>query len=528
MPVFKTPFNGYAVKFSPFYENRLAVATAQNFGILGNGRVHVLDLTPTPNAPITELYAFDTADAVYDCTWSEDNDNLLVTAIADGSVKLWDLALSPTSNPIRSLHEHSREVQSVDWNPVRRDSFLTSSWDDTIKLWTVDRPASVRTFKEHAYCVYSSVWNPRHGDVFASASGDSTVRIWDVREPTSTMIIPAHDFEILSCDWNKYDDCIIATASVDKSIKVWDVRNFRIPITVLNGHSYAVRKVKFSPHRDSLIASCSYDMTVCLWDYRVEDALVGRYDHHTEFAVGIDMSVLVEGLFASTGWDEFVYVWQHEEISRIPVGEDNGDSCNLIGLLLVPSPLMPRRRSSRREPRKVTLMHEFCYASLICSFCHLRCQKLCAARRGCKRGTAGGGGRSRRTRQDDTPQEEAASKEDDPLHREAEEQDKMILLKKKLLVKEEDPLHREAEEQDKMILLKKKLLVKEEDPLHRSGLGALLNEPRRQIWFGSSSQQTRRRLGDSGPLLNANGIFAVGGGEDAWVIRVALLNARGD
>ncbi|KAJ4962434.1 hypothetical protein NE237_022373 [Protea cynaroides] len=41
----------------------------------------------------------------------------------------------------------------------------------------------------------------------------------------------------------------------------------------------------------------------------------------------------------------------------------------------------------------------------------------------------------------------------------------------------------------------------------RSGLGALLNEPRWQIWFGSSSQRTRRRLGDSGPLLNANGML---------------------
>uniref|UniRef100_A0A2N9ES46 Uncharacterized protein n=1 Tax=Fagus sylvatica TaxID=28930 RepID=A0A2N9ES46_FAGSY len=42
MPVFKTPFNGYSVKFSPFYESRIVVATAQNFGILGNGRIHVL------------------------------------------------------------------------------------------------------------------------------------------------------------------------------------------------------------------------------------------------------------------------------------------------------------------------------------------------------------------------------------------------------------------------------------------------------------------------------------------------------
>lgn len=192
MPVFKTPFNGYSVKFSPFYENRIAVATAQNFGILGNGRLHVLELSSNPALPITEIAAYDTADGIYDVTWSESHDSITVAAVADGSVKLYDLALPPTSNPIRSFHEHTREVHSVDYNPVRRDSFLSAAWDDTVKLWTVDRPTSVRTFKEHAYCVYSSVWNPRHADVFASASGDCTVRIWDVREPGITILDRTH------------------------------------------------------------------------------------------------------------------------------------------------------------------------------------------------------------------------------------------------------------------------------------------------------------------------------------------------
>jgi peroxin-7 len=44
MPRFKTTFNGYAAKFSPFVDNRLAVATAQNFGIIGNGRLHILEV----------------------------------------------------------------------------------------------------------------------------------------------------------------------------------------------------------------------------------------------------------------------------------------------------------------------------------------------------------------------------------------------------------------------------------------------------------------------------------------------------
>ncbi|KAK4737982.1 hypothetical protein R3W88_001679 [Solanum pinnatisectum] len=289
MPMFKTLFNGYSIKCSPFYENQLAVATAQNFGILGNDRVHIFQLSP--NGPISELTAFDTADGVYDVCWSEAHDSLVIATSGDGSVKLYDSSLPPTNNPICSFQEHTWEIHFVDYNT----------------LWTVDRNVSVRNFKEHAYCVYSAAWNSRHADIFASASGDCTTRIWDVREPSSTVILPAHKFEILTCDWNKYDDCIIATTSIDK-----------VPIAVLNRHGYAVRKVRFSPHKASAMTSCSYDMTVCMWDYTVEDALIERYDHHTEFAVGVDMSVLVEGLLASTGWDELVYVWQHGMDPRAP------------------------------------------------------------------------------------------------------------------------------------------------------------------------------------------------------------------
>ena len=286
------------------------MATSQNFGIVGNGRQHVLELTP--NGSIVEVISFNTNDGLYDCAWSENNENILLSASGDGSLKIWDLFAPPLANPIRSLEEHTHEVSSVDSNPIRKDCFLSSSWDDSVKLWTIDRPQSLRTFREHTYCVYNATWNPRHADIFASVSGDCTLRCWDVREPNAILVVPAHEYEILGCDWNKYNDSLIVTGSVDKSIRVWDVRNHRQPVTILQGHTYAVRRVKFSPHHENLIASCSYDMTMCMWDFRApEDALLARYDHHTEFVVGLDMSVLVEGLLASSAWDELVYVWQH-------------------------------------------------------------------------------------------------------------------------------------------------------------------------------------------------------------------------
>ncbi len=39
-------FNGYAVQYSPFFDSRIAVASAANFGLVGNGRLYILGLTP--------------------------------------------------------------------------------------------------------------------------------------------------------------------------------------------------------------------------------------------------------------------------------------------------------------------------------------------------------------------------------------------------------------------------------------------------------------------------------------------------
>ncbi|GLC46092.1 peroxisomal targeting signal 2 receptor [Pleodorina starrii] len=307
----RTAFNAYSVKFSPFFEGRIAVATAQNFGIIGNGKQHVFEVAP--NGAIVEVAQYDTQDGLYDCAWSEANENVLVASSGDGSIKVYDTALPPASNPVRGFKEHRHECCSLAWNPSKRDLFLSSSWDDTVKLWTLQSPSSLRTFAGHTYCVYHVAWNPQQPEVFLSASGDTTVRVWDLRQPAPTLVLPAHGFEVLAADWCKYNDCLLATGSVDKSIKLWDVRVPNRELAMMMGHSYAVRRVLFSPHSANLLLSCSYDMTVKLWDTASPQAAQGlplrSWDHHTEFAVGIDFSTLREGMVASAGWDESVWVW---------------------------------------------------------------------------------------------------------------------------------------------------------------------------------------------------------------------------
>ena len=158
-------FNGYAVKYSPFFDSRIAVASSQHYGLVGNGRLYILGLTPKGvvaekwyapllpqptyenytissltfvcpnfNAPLSR---FDTQDSLYDLSWSETHENQVLVAAGDGSIKLFDIGLDEF--PVGSWKEHNREVFAVHWNLVGKDTFCSSSWDGTIKIVTSNK-----------------------------------------------------------------------------------------------------------------------------------------------------------------------------------------------------------------------------------------------------------------------------------------------------------------------------------------------------------------------------------------------------
>ncbi|KAG8528131.1 uncharacterized protein KY384_007047 [Bacidia gigantensis] len=332
-------FNGYAVKYSPFFDSRIAVASAANFGLVGNGRLYILGLTP--EGIIAEKW-FDTQDSLFDLTWSETHENQVLVAGGDGSIKLFDIGVD--TFPVQSWQEHNREVFAVNWNLVSKDSFCSSSWDGTIKVWSPDRPTSLLTLPTHS-CTYSAAFSPHNPSLLSAVSSDSHLRLFDLRTPASasnhlTLSIPAHSpqqklppsasgivsggqagafqpAEILTHDWNKYRDTVVATAGVDRLIRTFDIRAAgQGPLAILHGHEYAVRRLVWSPHLSDTLLSASYDMTCRVWDdgsgvgSMGHGKQLGRMGTHTEFVVGVDWCLFgTEGWAASVGWDEKLCIW---------------------------------------------------------------------------------------------------------------------------------------------------------------------------------------------------------------------------
>lgn len=209
---------------------------------------------------------------------------------------------------------HGREVTSVEWNLVSKDSFLSSSLDGTVKLWDSNSLAVTATF-QHSFgqpvaSVYEAVWNPRDPHLFATASsGQQTISLFDLRTPNGPVqsIPNAHQGDILCIDWNKYQNFQVATGSVDQSIKIWDLRSPtpKIPLHKLSGHYRAVKRLRFSPFSPSQLVSVGFDMAARFWDLgSLNPAVIPTYGEHTEFVTGVSWSLAKPGVLATCSWDD--------------------------------------------------------------------------------------------------------------------------------------------------------------------------------------------------------------------------------
>lgn len=335
-------YNGYSVKYSPYFDNKLAVATAANFGLVGNGRLYVLSIQA--NGQIANDVYFDTQDGLFDIAWSEMHENHVVTANGDGSVKLFDITVPKF--PIMQWKEHQREVFSTAWNLAEKTTFASSSWDGTIKIWSPNRKQSLMTLQAgkpqfQNNCAYQATFSPHNPNMLMSVNANGHVQLWDTRRPDPEVadFIGHGGAETLCCDWNKYRSTVVATGGVDKMIKLWDFRMVPtkdstpmavpqaapVPLNQFIGHDFAVRRVVWSPHDGCELLSCSYDMTARVWhDQTDPNTRICRFKNHSkskvfnqhrEFVVGGDYSLWGEpGWAATTGWDEMVYIWDSKRL----------------------------------------------------------------------------------------------------------------------------------------------------------------------------------------------------------------------
>lgn len=165
---------------------------------------------------------------IQDVKWSHGQfSSYIATAVANGKVILYDL--NRASVELVRLHEHTRQVHKLAFNPHQGHLLLSASHDATVRLW------DLRTLRRDVASVsrdqFSGIsggirdvqWSPTDGVEFAFGTDNGTIQRWDFRQNKGPkQKIPAHDQKTCtSIDWHP-DGRHLLSAGVDRTLKVWD------------------------------------------------------------------------------------------------------------------------------------------------------------------------------------------------------------------------------------------------------------------------------------------------------------------
>jgi periodic tryptophan protein 1 len=155
--------------------------------------------------------------------------NLLASASADKTVKLWDLN---TNKCAKSYSMHTDKVCSLDWHPTESTVLLSGSYDHTVVATDMRAPDA----KAPRWTVEADVekvrWNSHDPNFFYVTTEAGTVHYYDARiVPASegfskpVWTLQAHDGAVSAFDINSMVPEFIVTGSDDKKVKLWNVSN---------------------------------------------------------------------------------------------------------------------------------------------------------------------------------------------------------------------------------------------------------------------------------------------------------------
>lgn len=243
--------------------------------------------------------------AAQDVKWSHGNfATTIATAAANGNIVVYDI--NRPAVEIARLHEHSRQVHRLGFNPHAPQLMLSGSQDSTVRLWDLRKLAgersvmtcqSVNKFSGNSDGIRDLRWSPNNGVEFAIGTDNGTIQRWDIRRDNAPLLkINAHEKTCNAIDWHP-DGKHIASGGADKNIKVWDFSSsdrrmkylwqIRAPQAVVN---VRWRPACSSPDKeDSAHWQCtqiatSYDQhetKIHVWDLRrpcIPFREVNRYD----------------------------------------------------------------------------------------------------------------------------------------------------------------------------------------------------------------------------------------------------------
>lgn len=217
-------------------------------------------------------------DSVLGLSWNREYRNVLASASADGTVKVWDIVKGVCEHTLKC---HTSKVQAVAWNPVESPVLLSGGFDRTACLSDARTPNGAPARWKLTGDVEALAWNPHDPTSFLVSQEDGVVVAFDARRGQGSaplFRLAAHDKPTCSMSFCPTMPGLMATGSTDKKIKLWDVSGNAPSLVATQelgtGPVFAAAFCGDAPH---LLAAAGAKGEVAVWDVRAHPAVAAKY-----------------------------------------------------------------------------------------------------------------------------------------------------------------------------------------------------------------------------------------------------------
>ncbi|KAJ7712514.1 coatomer subunit alpha-2 [Mycena metata] len=267
---------------------------------------------------------------------------LLPVALHNGSIQLWNYRMGVL---VDHFEEHEGPVRGVNFH-LSRALLVTGGDDYKIKVqWCL--------FTLHAHLDYVRTVQFHHEMPWIcffriSTSDDQTIRIWNITSRNCIAILTGHSHYVMSALFHPKDDLVVS-ASMDQTVRVWDISGLRKgspnPAGVLEGHDRGVNYAMFHPTLPLIISAADH-RTIKIWRMSETnawevDSCRGHFNnvstalfhpkHELIVSCGEDKTIRVCDLAKRTSFetfrrenDRFWVLASHPNLNLFAAGHDSG------------------------------------------------------------------------------------------------------------------------------------------------------------------------------------------------------------
>ncbi len=250
------------------------------------------------------------------------DDQTLVSSSLDDTVKLWALE---TGELLETLTGHTRSVNAIAISPDG-NTLASGSDDYTIRIWNLVTRESIRTLTGHSRDVNAIAISP-DARFLVSGGEDRTIRLWQLENgtPLRTLFGVAGMIKSIAVS---PDGRLLVSGGFDNKIKLWSLQNGQ-QVNAWTAHRNSVNAVAISPDGTTL-ASGSKDRSIKLWGLRTGELLNTLTGHRRDvntLAFTPDGHTLVSG-----SSDGSIKLWQLDHSEPIQSLRGHLDAISAIAL----------------------------------------------------------------------------------------------------------------------------------------------------------------------------------------------------